>query len=43
MQNKNWKNEFPEVAENVHQALLSTLAELEEGKVKKVKRMKKVK
>ncbi len=41
MQNKNWKNEFPDVPEHVHQALISTLAELDERKVKKVKRMKK--
>ncbi|HBA70321.1 MAG TPA: hypothetical protein DCZ40_13335 [Lachnospiraceae bacterium] len=41
MKNKNWKNEFPEVPEHVHQTVLDTLAGLDERKVKKVKKMKK--
>ena len=41
MKNRNWNYEFPEVPEHVHQTVLSTLAGLEDGKVKRVKRMKK--
>ena len=41
MKNKNWYGEFPEVPEHVHQTVLSTLAGLDDRKVKKVKRMKK--
>ena len=41
MRNRNWNHEFPEVPEHVHKIVLSTLAELEDGKVKKVKQMKK--
>lgn len=41
MMNKNWNREFPEVPEHVHQTVLSTLAELDERKVKQVKWMKK--
>lgn len=41
MMNKNWNREFPEVPEHVHQTVLSTLAGLDERKVKRVKRMKK--
>lgn len=41
MRSENWSNVFPEVPEHVHQAVLSTLAGLEERKGKKVKRMKK--
>lgn len=41
MKKKNWYDEFPEVPEHVHQTVLSTLAGLDDRKVKKVKRMKK--
>ncbi len=41
MMNKNWNREFPDVPEHVHQAVLSTLAGLDERKGKRVKRMKK--
>lgn len=43
MKNKNWSNEFPDVPERVHQTVLSTLAELDDGKGRRVKRMKKSK
>ncbi|MDE5933364.1 MAG: DUF4179 domain-containing protein [Lachnospiraceae bacterium] len=41
MKNRNWNREFPEVPEHVHQTVLSTLAGLDNRKVKKVRRMKK--
>lgn len=41
MENRNWNSEFPEVPEHVHQTVLSTLAGLDDRRVKKVKRMKK--
>lgn len=41
MKNRNWSSEFPEVPEFVHQTVLSTLEELNCGKVKRVKHMKK--
>lgn len=41
MKNKNWNSEFPEVPEHVHQTVLSTLAELDNRKVKRVRRLKK--
>ncbi len=41
MQNNEWNEAFPEVPEHVHQVVLSTLAGLDDGKVKKVRKMKK--
>lgn len=41
MKNEKWNAEFPDVPEHVHQTMLSTLAGLDDRKVKKVKRMKK--
>lgn len=41
MRNKEWNDEFPEVPEHVHQIVLSTLAGLDDGKVKRVRKMKK--
>ena len=41
MKNRNRNSEFPEVPEHVHQTVLSTLAGLDDRRVKKVKRMKK--
>ena len=41
MKNRKWNAEFPDVPEHVHQTVLSTLAGLDDRKVKKVKRMKK--
>lgn len=43
MNNENWNSGFPGVPEHVHQTVLSTLAGLDDGKVKRVKRMKKSK
>ena len=34
MKKKNWYDEFPEVPEHVHQTVLSTLAGLDDRKVK---------
>lgn len=41
MKNRNLSGEFPEVPEHVHQTVMSTLAGLDERKVKRVRRMKK--
>ncbi len=43
MKDKKWNDAFPEVPEHVHQAVLSTLAGLDDGKVKRVRKMKKSK
>ncbi|MDE6925323.1 MAG: hypothetical protein K2P59_08710 [Acetatifactor sp.] len=40
MKDKSWNDAFPEVPEHVHQAVLDTLAGLEDRKVKKMKKSK---